>query len=84
MVYEGYIKRQLAQVEKFKKMEEKKIPEGIDYDKIRGLATESKDRLKAVMPGSLGQASRISGVTPADISILLIYLEYEMRASRGV
>lgn len=84
VVYEGYIKRQLAQVEKFKKMEEKKIPEGIDYDKIRGLATESKDRLKAVMPGSLGQASRISGVTPADISILLIYLDYEMRASRGV
>ncbi|OZM56569.1 tRNA uridine-5-carboxymethylaminomethyl(34) synthesis enzyme MnmG [Lottiidibacillus patelloidae] len=73
--YEGYIVKQLAQVEKMKKMDNKKIPVNIDYDAINGLATEAKQKLKEVKPLSVGQASRVSGVNPADISILLIYLE---------
>ncbi|OLS41360.1 tRNA uridine-5-carboxymethylaminomethyl(34) synthesis enzyme MnmG [Bacillus sp. MRMR6] len=73
--YEGYIEKSLQQVERLKKMENKKIPENIDYDAINGLATEAKQKLKLVKPLSLAQASRISGVNPADISILLIYLE---------
>jgi len=71
--YAGYIKRQIADVEKFKKLENKKIPENIDYDKIPGLLTESRLKLKNVRPLSIGQASRISGVTPADISILMVW-----------
>ena len=77
--YDGYIKRQIDQVESFKKLENKRIPENIDYDRIYGLRTEARERLKKVMPGSVGQASRISGVNPADISILLIYLEQQKR-----
>ncbi|MCR4430279.1 MAG: tRNA uridine-5-carboxymethylaminomethyl(34) synthesis enzyme MnmG [Tepidanaerobacteraceae bacterium] len=77
--YSGYIKRQMAQIESFKKMENKKIPKDIDYDKIYGLRTEAREKLKKVMPVSLGQASRISGVNPADISILLIYIEQQKR-----
>jgi tRNA uridine 5-carboxymethylaminomethyl modification enzyme len=73
--YEGYIEKSLQQVERLKKMENKKIPENIDYDAINGLATEAKQKLKKIKPLSLAQASRISGVNPADISILLIYLE---------
>ena len=72
--YAGYIKRQIADVEKFKKLENKKIPENIDYDKIPGLLTESRLKFKNVKPLSIGQASRISGVTPADISILMVWL----------
>ncbi len=74
--YEGYIDKSLQQVERLKKMEDKKIPENIDYDAITGLATEARHNLKEVQPLSIAQASRISGVNPADISILLIYLEH--------
>ncbi len=73
--YEGYIEKSLQQVERMKKMESKKIPADIDYDAINGLATEAKQKLKEVRPLSVGQASRISGVNPADISILLVYIE---------
>ncbi|KQL34745.1 MULTISPECIES: tRNA uridine-5-carboxymethylaminomethyl(34) synthesis enzyme MnmG [Bacillaceae] len=73
--YEGYIEKSLQQVEKLKKMEDKKIPDQIDYDEISGLATEAKQKLNQVRPLSIAQASRISGVNPADISILLIYIE---------
>ena len=74
--YEGYIEKSLQQVERLKKMEDKKIPEDIDYDAISSLATEARQKLKKIHPLSLAQASRISGVNPADISILLVYLEH--------
>ncbi|CAH0298170.1 tRNA uridine 5-carboxymethylaminomethyl modification enzyme MnmG [Peribacillus sp. Bi96] len=73
--YEGYIEKSLQQVDRLKKMENKKIPENIDYDAISGLATEARQKLKLVHPLSVAQASRISGVNPADVSILLVYLE---------
>ena len=73
--YEGYITRQLKQVEQFKKLEVKKIPEDIDYDEIKGLRIEARQKLGMIRPASVGQASRISGVTPADVSVLLIYME---------
>ena len=73
--YEGYIEKSLQQVEKMKKMENKKIPDNIDYNAISGIATEAKTVLNEVRPLSIAQASRISGVNPADISILLVYIE---------
>ncbi|HDR8521621.1 TPA: tRNA uridine-5-carboxymethylaminomethyl(34) synthesis enzyme MnmG [Bacillus toyonensis] len=73
--YEGYIEKSLQQVERMKKMENKKIPVDIDYDAISSLASEARQKLKDVRPLSMGQASRISGVNPADISILLVYIE---------
>lgn len=73
--YEGYIRRQLKQVEQFKKLEKKKIPEDINYDEIGSLRIEAVQKLKLYEPASIGQASRIAGVSPADISVLLIYLE---------
>ena len=73
--YEGYIERQLRQVEQFKKMEKKKIPSEINYDNIESLRLEARQKLKALKPVSVGQASRISGVSPADISVLVVYLE---------
>lgn len=73
--YDGYIKRQLKQVENFKKLETKKLPESLDYDEISGLRIEAKQKLKAYRPVSIGQASRIAGVSPADISVLLVYME---------
>lgn len=73
--YEGYIEKSLQQVDRLKKMENKKIPVNIDYDAISGLATEARQKLKQVLPLSIAQASRISGVNPADVSILLVYLE---------
>lgn len=73
--YEGYINRQLKQVEQFKKLENKKIPETLDYDDVYSLRIEARQKLKAIRPHSVGQASRISGVSPADISVLLVYLE---------
>ncbi|WP_028400763.1 tRNA uridine-5-carboxymethylaminomethyl(34) synthesis enzyme MnmG [Ectobacillus panaciterrae] len=73
--YEGYIEKSLQQVDRMKRMESKKVPVDIDYDAITGLASEARQKLKEVRPLSVGQASRISGVNPADISILLIYLE---------
>ena len=72
--YAGYIKRELAEVERVRKLEDKKIPEDIDYTKILGLKQESAEKLSKIRPMNIGQASRISGVNPADISVLLIYL----------
>ena len=72
--YDGYIKRQMRQVEQFRKMEKKKIPDDIDYDEIQSLRIEARQKLKQIRPASIGQASRISGVSPADISVLLVYL----------
>ena len=73
--YDGYIKRQMRQVEQFKKLENKKIPEDINYDEIQSLRIEAKQKLDQIRPASIGQASRISGVSPADISVLLVYLK---------
>lgn len=73
--YDGYIKRQLKQVEQFKKLEDKKIPEDINYEEVHSLRLEAKQKLQQIRPASVGQASRISGVSPADISVLLVYLE---------
>lgn len=73
--YDGYIKRQLKQVEQFKKLERKKIPENLDYDQVPSLRIEARQKLKSIRPISIGQASRISGVSPADISVLLVYLK---------
>lgn len=75
--YEGYIQRQMRQVEQYKKMEKKKIPPDLNYDHVSSLRLEARQKLKEYRPISLGQASRISGVSPADISVLLIYLEHE-------
>ena len=72
--YEGYIKRELADVERNKKLEDKRIPDGIDYKSIKGLRLESAEKLDLIRPVNIGQASRISGVNPADINVLLIYL----------
>ena len=74
--YEGYIIRQKRQVEQYKKMEKKMIPENIDYDEIPSLRLEARQKLKLFRPASIGQASRISGVSPADVSVLLVYLEH--------
>ena len=73
--YDGYIKRQMKQVEQFKKLEAKKIPEDLDYEKVGSLRIEARQKLEAYRPVSIGQASRISGVSPADVSVLLVYLE---------
>lgn len=73
--YDGYIRRQMKQVEQFKKMEKKRIPENLDYDQVQSLRIEAKQKLKAYRPMNIGQASRISGVSPADVSVLLVYLE---------
>ena len=72
--YEGYIRRQLKQVEQFKKLEAKKIPADLDYEKVGSLRIEARQKLEEYRPISIGQASRISGVSPADISVLLVYL----------
>jgi len=72
--YDGYIKHQLAQVEKFAKLEDKTIPEDIDYSMITGIRAETKQKLTKFRPANIGQASRISGVSPADISVLMLYL----------
>ena len=80
--YEGYIKMQEAQVEKFKKLEEKLLPEDIDYKSINGLCLEARQKLDKFRPRSIGQASRISGVSPADISVLLIYLQVNKNSNK--
>jgi tRNA uridine 5-carboxymethylaminomethyl modification enzyme len=77
--YEGYLKRQMNQIDQFKRMEERRLPEDIDYTEIRGLSLEARQKLNSTKPHSLGQASRISGVSPADISVLLVYLESRKR-----
>ncbi|MGG4397354.1 tRNA uridine-5-carboxymethylaminomethyl(34) synthesis enzyme MnmG [Paenibacillus thiaminolyticus] len=79
--YAGYIEKQLLHVEKLQKMEKKMIPADIDYQDVQGIASEAKQRLEKVRPISIGQASRISGVTPADISILLVYIEHYNRVT---
>ena len=73
--YEGYIKRQLKQVEEFSRLEKRMLPEDIDYDRVTGLRLEAREKLKRIRPLSFGQASRISGVSPADISVLMVWLE---------
>lgn len=73
--YEGYIQRQLREVEKFKSLEKIKIPQGFDYTRVHGLSNELREKLSTIKPISLGQASRIPGITPAAISILMIYLK---------
>jgi len=78
--YEGYIKLQDSQVEKFKKLETKKLSEDMEYSKLSGLSLEARQKLDKIKPLSIGQASRISGVSPADISVLLIYLEQQKRS----
>ena len=73
--YDGYIKRQMRQVEQFNKLENKRIPDDIDYHMVYSLRKEAEQKLSEIRPASVGQASRISGVSPADISVLLVYLE---------
>lgn len=80
--YEGYIKKQLQQANQFRKLENKRIPQGMDYTGIRGLSLEARQKLRDINPVNLGQASRISGVSPADISVLMVYIE-QMRRSGG-
>ncbi len=81
--YDGYIKRQLAQVESFKKMENKKLPKDIDYTQINGLRLEARQKLNDIRPLSVGQASRITGVSPADIAVLVVYMEQYGRNKKG-
>mgnify|MGYP000353822749 CR=1 FL=1 len=81
--YEGYIKKQMAQVERFKRMEGKRIPEGLDYQEVAGISTEGREKLGRIRPRSIGQAMRISGVSPADISVLMVYLEQRRRQDAG-
>ncbi len=81
--YSGYIEKQLAQIKKFKKLENKQLPAEIEYSKIEGLRIEARQKLDALKPTSVGQASRISGVSPADINVLLIWLEREKRAKNA-
>ena len=80
--YEGYIKMQEAQVERFKKLETKILPEDISYEEIKGISLEGRQKLDKFKPYSIGQASRISGVSPADISVLLVYLEQKKKERR--
>lgn len=80
--YEGYIKKQQMQVEQFKRMESKKLDPGINYFGINGLRKEAQEKLDRIKPDSIGQASRITGVSPADISVLMVYLEQRRRAER--
>ncbi|NBG89220.1 tRNA uridine-5-carboxymethylaminomethyl(34) synthesis enzyme MnmG [Isachenkonia alkalipeptolytica] len=82
--YDGYIKKQLRQIEQFKKLENKRIPDDVVYDQIDSLRKEAKQKLESIRPHSVGQASRISGVSPADISVLLVYLEQRKRGNRNV
>ncbi|MFZ7102980.1 MAG: tRNA uridine-5-carboxymethylaminomethyl(34) synthesis enzyme MnmG [Peptococcaceae bacterium] len=82
--YEGYINKQLAQVERFEKIEKKELDPALDYSKITGLRNEAKQKLAQIKPSSVGQASRISGVSPADISVLLVFLEQQRRKGVAV
>jgi len=81
--YEGYIKRQLKEIEKFKNLERMKIPEDFDFTKVHGLSNELKEKLSAIMPSSLGQASRIDGITPAALSVIMISLKAAEKYSSG-
>ena len=79
--YDGYIKRQLKQVEEFSKLENRRIPADIDYDDVTGLRLEAREKLKKIRPENFGRAGRISGVSPADISVLMIYTESGKRGT---
>lgn len=81
--YAGYIKRALAQVSRFKKLEDRRIPDDLNYDLIKGLRRESQEKLNNIHPASIGQASRISGISPSDISVLLVYLEQKYRREKA-
>ena len=81
--YEGYIKMQETQVEGFKKLEKKLLPLNLDYNELKGLSLEARQKLNKFKPNSIGQASRISGVSPADVSVLLIYLEQSKRKNKN-
>ena len=81
--YEGYIRRQQAQAAAAAKLEGRRLPEEIDYQRIKGLRLEARQKLSAMRPETVGQASRISGVSPADITVLLIYLEQRRRSEDG-
>ena len=78
--YAGYIQRQLRQVEQFRKEEDRALPPDIDYQQITGLRLEARQKLSAIRPLNLGQASRVSGVSPADLAVLMIYLELREKA----
>lgn len=80
--YDGYIKKQMIQIEQFKKLENKKLSEDMDYNVVKGLSNEAKQKLNDIKPDSVGQASRISGVSPSDINVLLIYLEHKRRVGK--
>ena len=80
--YEGYIEAQMIQVNQFRKFEKKILPEEIDYNDVKGLRVEAIQKLSSIRPVSIGQASRISGVSPADISVLLIYLEHQYKKKK--
>jgi len=81
--YEGYIKRQTQQVQQFHRLEGKLVHPGIDYSMMKGISTEARQKLTNLKPTSIGQASRISGVSPADISVLLLYLEQYRRKAQN-
>lgn len=83
IVYEGYIKKQMEQVERMEKLESKLLPEDINYDDVSSLRNEAREKLSEIRPISLGQASRISGVSPADISVLIVYLEQYRRGAKS-
>lgn len=82
--YEGYIEKQMAQIERMRKLEEKKLPENIDYTTIRGLRLEAAEKLNAHRPANLGQASRISGVSPADVSVLMVWETQQQQEQGGI
>ena len=82
--YEGYIEKQYAQVRQAQKLEGKLLPEDMDYEGLKGLRLEARQKLSQIRPRNIGQASRISGVSPADVSVLLIYLEQRGRENRGI
>ena len=81
--YDGYIKRQQSQVQQFKKLEGRKIPEGLDYHDVPSLRIEARQKLIETKPLNVGQASRISGVSPADITVLLVYLEQYNKSNKA-
>ena len=81
--YDGYIKKQREQNARMERLESRRIPYGLDYSVITSLRLEAAEKLAAIRPRSIGQASRISGVSPADISVLLVYLEKERRTEQG-
>jgi tRNA uridine 5-carboxymethylaminomethyl modification enzyme len=82
--YAGYIRRQQEQIERFKKLEHKKLPPGLDYQKLHGLSNEAKVKLAKLRPLSVGQAGRIAGVSPADVAVLLVHLEVGRRSRPAV